>query len=97
MDSDLNYRTSSPAAANALKIPFLKKFQSSEVDETDGEASLNGRDEDTSSSRSRKPGASLTVTGINHRGEQHTVYGIQPYMHGCHMVYGYAHMRVQHI
>jgi hypothetical protein len=62
MYSGLIYATSLPAAVDALKIPLLKRFQSCEVDETDGEVSRNERDEDTSSSKPGKPQASLTVT-----------------------------------
>jgi hypothetical protein len=42
MDSDLIYPTLSPEAVtvvNAFKIPFLKRFQSHEVYETDDKAS----------------------------------------------------------
>jgi hypothetical protein len=67
MDSDTLYPTSSPAASDTVKIPFPNRLQFCEVDGTDDESSLNGRDKDMSSSKSGKPRASLTVTDTNCR------------------------------
>jgi hypothetical protein len=55
MGSDSIYPTSSPAAGDTLKIPFPKRFLFHEVDETDSEASPDGRDRDKSRSKFGKP------------------------------------------
>jgi hypothetical protein len=54
MDSDLIY-PSNPTPLPALKIPFPRRFQSYEVNETDNEASPDMRDEGTSTGKSGKP------------------------------------------
>ncbi len=80
-----------PAAVNTLKILFLKRYRSYEVDETDDKVSSDRRDKDASSSKSEKIRASLTVADINLRGEHCIIYGIWPYTHGCHTGYARTH------
>jgi hypothetical protein len=67
MSSDLIFPSSSPTAADALKIPFPKRYQSFEAKETDDESSPNRRVKSSPESKSGTSQASLAATDINSR------------------------------
>jgi hypothetical protein len=52
MSSDLIFPSSSPPTRNTLKLTFPERYQSYEADDTDNEASPEGKDKDPPPSKS---------------------------------------------
>ncbi len=65
MNSDSIFPSSSPTAADAFNIPFPKRYQSFEAEETDNKSYPNRGDKDTPRSKSGTSQVSLAATDIN--------------------------------